>query len=294
MEPARLPRPPGVGRSPQEARERQRLPDPPQGAREKGCYVTFEAAAGGPVSGSRRSTSQPPNAHLLSSTPERSASSLLLDSCRLLRLVAELRSHRLRSSSNRPPSAASCNGGFSPLPQVRRHGLRDRPQPEAAAAARCPVHRRARRPRRQRLAQRRGHHALPPTRRHPRPLRRRYEARQATHRPEPRPLWFTLEDVTPGTAARLVYGGAYDDQSGQGETPCPPRISRCGPPGYARPLVYASPGDASAVLPHLRTPRGTLVTSESRHGFIAKERCERARDRRRCEQREQRQDDEPA
>jgi hypothetical protein len=35
--------------------------------------------------------------------------------------------------------------------------------------------------------------------------------------PKHAPMWFTLEDVIPGKAARLVYGGAYDDESGQGE-----------------------------------------------------------------------------
>jgi hypothetical protein len=31
------------------------------------------------------------------------------------------------------------------------------------------------------------------------------------------PVWFQLEDVVPGKAARVVFGGAYDDTSGQGE-----------------------------------------------------------------------------
>jgi len=35
--------------------------------------------------------------------------------------------------------------------------------------------------------------------------------------PKHQPIWFTLEDVIPGKAARLVYGGAYNDESGQGE-----------------------------------------------------------------------------
>jgi hypothetical protein len=30
------------------------------------------------------------------------------------------------------------------------------------------------------------------------------------------PVWFQLEDVVPGKAARVVFGGAYDDTSGQG------------------------------------------------------------------------------
>jgi hypothetical protein len=31
------------------------------------------------------------------------------------------------------------------------------------------------------------------------------------------PVWFQLEDTVPGHAARIVYGGAYDDTSGQAE-----------------------------------------------------------------------------
>jgi hypothetical protein len=34
--------------------------------------------------------------------------------------------------------------------------------------------------------------------------------------PRHRPLWFALEDTTPGQAVQLVYGGTYDEDSGQG------------------------------------------------------------------------------
>jgi hypothetical protein len=35
--------------------------------------------------------------------------------------------------------------------------------------------------------------------------------------PRHTPMWFTLEDLIPGQSARLVYGGIYHDETGQGE-----------------------------------------------------------------------------